>query len=78
MDCEMPVMDGYEATKELTDLMAKGELDTIPIIAATSYDDKPHIRACSESGMAAYLPKPIMIEELKNTLLKLGIYKPDE
>ena len=37
MDCSMPVMDGYEASKNLTDKMKKNEIPTIPIVACTAH-----------------------------------------
>jgi len=36
MDCNMPIMDGYSATKILIELIDKGELRELPIIACTA------------------------------------------
>ncbi|NRA34845.1 MAG: response regulator [Polyangiaceae bacterium] len=59
MDCHMPVMDGHEATRELR---RRGILT--PVLALTA-DVVPGIEAaCEESGMDAYLRKPIVFDEL--------------
>lgn len=64
MDCEMPELNGYEATKIIK------QNSTIPIIAMTASvmrGDKSH---CFEAGMDDFLPKPIKHEELEKKLLK--------
>ncbi len=59
MDCQMPEMDGYEAT----DLIRKWELESgktrIPIIALTANATKEDIQKCLDAGMDAYCSKPI-------------------
>ena len=68
MDCNMPLMDGWEATKILRDMMKKGEINNFPIIAATAYCDEQNKMKCFESGMNEILEKPIMKEELVKIL----------
>ena len=63
MDIQMPVMNGYEATRAIR--AAEGEyFSRLPIIAmsANAYDDD--VRACLESGMNAHIAKPFNPEAL--------------
>jgi len=44
MDLQMPVMDGFECTKELQNKMKDGELPTIPIVALSANNDAPSVK----------------------------------
>lgn len=68
MDCQMPVMNGYEATRAIRTRPGKDK--KIPIIALTA-DTTPEAQAnCLASGMNDYLTKPIETQLLKEYLLK--------
>jgi|GEM_PF-2528848 len=70
MDIQMPIMDGYEATKIIR------ELDkNIPIIAITANAMKEDIKKSEKYGMNSHINKPIEVEELYETILK---YTPQE
>lgn len=72
MDVQMPVMDGYEATRIIRTMP---ELDTLPIVAITAHamhEDK--MRALS-AGIARYLSKPLSRASLFGTLLALLPHK---
>jgi len=72
MDCQMPVMDGYEATRNLTKMMKDGEVSEITIIALTANQrDEEHDKHCFEVGMKGVLGKPLDVEELKEILKKI-------
>jgi len=73
MDCEMPVMNGIQATEELVNKMSEGEIPEIPIIACTAFQGSEQKDACFDAGMVGYLTKPVVLEELKNTLKEFGI-----
>jgi PAS domain S-box-containing protein len=68
MDCQMPVMDGYETTKKIRDNERPGE--RIPIIALTAHAMKGADNECLAAGMDDYLAKPIDKEQLQNTLMR--------
>ena len=65
MDLQMPIMDGYEATKLIRELDSK-----IPIVALTANAMKEDIEKTKKAGMNKHLNKPINVEELYSTLLQ--------
>ncbi|MDR1922533.1 MAG: response regulator [Candidatus Adiutrix sp.] len=68
MDCQMPEMDGYEATRVVRD-PAGGVLDQgIPIIAMTAHAMTGDKDKCLAAGMNDYIPKPIKLDHLRETL----------
>lgn len=69
MDCQMPIMDGYEATKKIKALMAKKAIHPAPIIALTAHAMAGDREVCLAAGMDEYISKPIRQEELEKVLL---------
>ncbi|GMG16051.1 unnamed protein product [Phytophthora fragariaefolia] len=66
MDCEMPVMDGYTATKAIRKFELENDLPRIPILGLTAYAMSGDRQKCLGSGMDEFMVKPIS----KNSLLK--------
>jgi len=66
MDCQMPVMDGIEATREIRS-KAPANLDT-PIIAVTANASESYRIQCLEAGMDDYCTKPLRMEKLKRLI----------
>lgn len=67
MDCQMPVMDGYAATRHIRDEMGLGE---IPIIAMTASATSGDRQRCLEAGMNDHVAKPIDPNLLYRALLR--------
>lgn len=67
MDIQMPVMNGYDATKEIRKL-PKGKI--LPIIAVTAGIIAGEKDKCLEVGMNDYISKPVQKENLKKTVLR--------
>lgn len=67
MDIQMPVMDGYEATKTIR--LMDGARKDIPILALTANATKSDIDKCLTSGMNDYLPKPFTPDDLYHKIV---------
>lgn len=65
MDVQMPVMDGYEATREIRNTL---KLEKIPIIAVTANVMQGDRNACIEAGMSDYITKPYSMDALRQIL----------
>lgn len=64
MDAQMPVMDGYEATRLIRKGQAGEDNKMIPILATTANAIKGDIELCLEAGMNDYISKPISYNDL--------------
>lgn len=67
MDLQMPIMDGYEATKEIRKMSTYKE---VPIIAMTASEKKSDAHKCFSAGMNDYLRKPLEVEDFFFVLLR--------
>ena len=62
MDVQMPVMDGFEATRAIRSL--GGDRSRIPIVAMTANVMEAEVQQCKDAGMDGFIPKPFKQEEL--------------
>ncbi|MFO7729028.1 MAG: response regulator [Desulfonatronovibrio sp.] len=62
MDVQMPVINGYEATRRIRNSGDRGE--SVPIIAMTAHSDKEDLEKCQDAGMNDYLAKPVNKQKL--------------
>lgn len=68
MDCQMPVMDGYQATKKIREIETKNGNCHVPIIALTAGSDKDDKDRCRLAGMDGYLTKPFSLSDIQKNL----------
>jgi CheY-like chemotaxis protein len=73
MDCQMPVLDGYEATGEIR-LLQQGSRRT-PVIAVTASAMQSDQKRCEAAGMDDYLSKPLALKSLSAVLARWA--RPD-
>ncbi len=71
MDVQMPVMNGYEATRAIR--ASKSRLAGIPIVAMTANAFSEDVRDALDAGMNAHVAKPLDMEVLAETLRSLGL-----
>ena len=70
MDCQMPEMDGYEATHTMRAMEVEQSLKSTPIVALTAHALKGDDEKCFAAGMDDYISKPIRQEDLERVLVK--------
>jgi len=68
MDCHMPEMDGFEATKLIRSGSSKSPASSVPVIALTADVMEEVVEKCLEAGMNAYLSKPLDRLEFEKVL----------
>ncbi len=71
MDCEMPEMDGYEATREVR-RREEGTPSHLPIMALTGHTSAEEAQKCLQAGMDRILTKPVTLTALRTSLHDLS------
>ena len=72
MDCQMPLMDGYQCTQAIRSGTSGVLNPKIPIVAMTAHAMSGDREKCLEAGMDGYITKPIEIKVLANAIHKWG------
>ncbi|MBN2143239.1 MAG: response regulator [Candidatus Aureabacteria bacterium] len=76
MDCQMPEMDGYEATRRIRDkekqkaVEIPGHSEHVPIIAMTAFAMRGDDKKCLDAGMDHYISKPVRLEVIEQIIQK--------
>ncbi|CAM0913111.1 unnamed protein product [Alopecurus aequalis] len=70
MDCQMPVMDGYEATRRIREEESRHRIHT-PIIALTAHSEEEYLQETIQAGMDLYLTKPIQRKKIVDAVYQL-------
>ena len=68
MDCNMPIMNGFEATEEILKVLEKEGRMTIPILGITANDTDGDVEKCLKAGMIRMMVKPIKKDEFLSTV----------
>jgi signal transduction histidine kinase/CheY-like chemotaxis protein len=72
MDCQMPELDGYQATRRL-----RAQGSSVWIIAMTANAMQGDREICMDAGMDDYITKPVRLNELEAALKKAGEHSPE-
>ncbi len=67
MDCQMPILDGYQTTKRIRQQEAFSK-ERVPIIAMTAHVLPGDVEACRKAGMDDYIAKPFKTEQLQEMI----------
>jgi len=68
MDCQMPEMDGFEATRHIREWETQNAYKRVPIIAMTAHAMEGDRDLCLRAGMDDYISKPVSLDRLHNVL----------
>lgn len=76
MDCEMPKMDGFEATRRIREREKQQGREPLPVIALTAHILREHKERSLAAGMNAHVPKPVELSALADVLVRFTRPEP--
>jgi CheY-like chemotaxis protein len=77
MDCQMPEMDGFEATRRQRARERQEKRRSVPIVALTANAVAGDRQRCLDAGMDDYLAKPFACKDLEKMLFRWGVQAID-
>jgi CheY-like chemotaxis protein/signal transduction histidine kinase len=77
MDCQMPVMDGFAASRAIRWMETREQLAHTPIVAMTANSESEGGPACREAGMDDYVTKPVAMSRLTQAVIDWTWTPPD-
>ena len=75
MDCNMPIMDGYETTRNIQQLIFQGEIQQCLVIGVTAYSSSKNTQLCYDAGMQEVMFKPVSKEMLKQLFARFDLFQ---
>lgn len=72
MDCQMPRLDGYAATRKIRRYESEHDLPATPIVALTAGTSTEEINKCRESGMNDFVGKPFTFRDIRGSIRKVA------
>ncbi|KAL4466137.1 hypothetical protein ABPG74_004374 [Tetrahymena malaccensis] len=69
MDLNMPIMDGFEALKQIQNLINQKYISWVPVVAVTAYDTE--VENCRNKGFDGFISKPVRIKEMVRSLIRI-------
>ena len=79
MDCNMPLMDGFETTRGILQISKENNVSSPYIVALTAHNFSENTeikKKCYAYGMNQCLSKPINTDEIKELFIRLDVKKP--
>ena len=73
MDCELPILDGYQATQQIRKWESKNSHSACPIVAVSAHAFDNHLEKVKRAGMDDQLYKPIQTDELRRVLSDVAL-----
>ena len=71
LDCNMPILNGFETTMQIKELIEKKVIPYVPIVALTANVTTNDVAHCLESGMEYYLSKPVSKKNFKEKIVEI-------
>ncbi|MDB4476435.1 ATP-binding protein, partial [bacterium] len=78
MDCQMPVLDGYQATAKIREIERQTQAARTTVIALTAGGDQNDKQRAHDAGMDGFLTKPFTTSDLKQALNELALTPKEE
>ena len=73
MDCNMPKMDGYQATQRIRDFITELGVEQPLIVAISGHVEEQYIKRALDAGMNTVIAKPAKLDDIKNAISNLTI-----